>query len=64
MRLQTRTAQFGISLHPVCGGMVDKQIATGKWFVIPNYDGMPDLVGFESKSAAFDGLKRAVADWI
>lgn len=44
----------------VSGGIVDKAIADGKWFVIPNNDAIGTLEGFDSREAAITGLADAV----
>jgi hypothetical protein len=46
---------------PQTGGIVDKAIASGKWFAIPNKEGLPQLEGFDTRKQAIDALQKAVA---
>jgi hypothetical protein len=47
---------------PQTGGIVDKAIVSGKWFAIPNKEGVPQLEGFDTRKQAIDALQKAVAD--
>ncbi len=42
---------------PETGGIVDKQIASGKWFAIPNRDGSEPLEGFDTREQALAALQ-------
>lgn len=46
---------------PVSGGIVDTEIASGKWFVIPEDSSLGKLEGFDSRAEAFKALADAVA---
>ena len=47
---------------PIVGGIIDSEIVSGKWFVIPNNDAIPQADGFETKADAFAYLDRKVAE--
>ncbi len=47
---------------PIVGGIIDREIVSGKWFVIPNNDAIPQADGFESKADAFGYLEGKVAE--
>ncbi len=46
---------------PIVGGIIDNEIVSGKWFVIPNNDAIPQVEGLKSKSDAFAYLDAKVA---
>ncbi len=46
---------------PIVGGIIDKEIVSGKWFVIPNNDAISQVEGLETKADAFAYLKARVA---
>lgn len=43
---------------PKVGGIIDTAIVSGKWFVIPNNDAIPQVEDLESKEAAFAYLEQ------
>lgn len=45
---------------PVLGGIVDKAIASGEWFVIFNSDHIAPIDGLPSREAAFEAHQRAI----
>jgi hypothetical protein len=47
---------------PIVGGIIDKQIVSGKWFVIPNNDAIPQVEDLETKADAFAYLASKVAE--
>lgn len=47
---------------PIAGGIIDKQIVSGKWFVIPNNDAIPQVEDLETKADAFAYLASKVAE--
>jgi hypothetical protein len=47
---------------PIVGGIIDREIVSGKWFVIPNNDAIPQADDFESKTEAFAYLDKKVAE--
>lgn len=59
----TESAPGGMatSKDPETGGVVDKQIANGKWFAVANKDGIGTLEGFDTRADAFAALAAAVA---
>lgn len=44
---------------PIFGGIVDKAIVSGEWFVIPNDDRISLMDGFDTKQEAIDALEFA-----
>lgn len=53
-RMATNTDQ-------VSGGIVDQNIASGKWFVIPNNNNIKQMDGFATRKEALDALQNALA---
>ncbi|MBC8438996.1 MAG: hypothetical protein H8D87_04855, partial [Deltaproteobacteria bacterium] len=47
---------------PISGGIVDSEIKSGKWFVIPNNDNISKMEGFETREEALDALKAKVSE--
>lgn len=47
---------------PVFGGIIDKAIVSGEWFVISNSDDIPTMHGFATKQEAFDALEKAIKE--
>lgn len=45
---------------PVNGGIIDKEIVSGEWFVIPNDDSIEKMTGFNSREDAYAALADAV----
>lgn len=45
---------------PIAGGIVDKNIVSGLWFVVPNHPELQTVEGFESKEYALSCLALAV----
>lgn len=43
---------------PINGGIIDRAIVSGEWFIVFNRDDLPSLDGFSSRDDAF----RAVAE--
>lgn len=46
---------------PERGGIVDREIKSGKWFAVPEKDGVGTLEGFDTRKEAFEALERATA---
>lgn len=44
------------------GGIIDVNLASGNWFVIPNHPGLNVMSGFASKTDAFVGLDSAIRE--
>lgn len=55
---------MAISNDPLTGALIDKQIATGKWFVLPNdpnlKEGFKDIL-FNSRDEAFSFLSKEIS---
>ena len=49
------------SKDPISGGMIDKEIASGKWFVIPENGSIQKMEGFSTRKEAFDALEHMAA---
>ncbi len=49
------------SKDPISGGMIDKEIASGKWFVIPENGSIEKMEGFATRKQAFDALEQMAA---
>ena len=51
---------------PERGGIVDKQIVSGEWFVVPENEALfqkhPSMEGFATRKEAFDALEAALKD--
>lgn len=47
---------------PIVGGIIDNEIVSGKWFVIPNNDAIAQADGFSTKADAFAYLATKVAE--
>jgi hypothetical protein len=47
---------------PIVGGIIDNEIVSGKWFVIPNNDAIAQADGFSTKADAFAYLDARVAE--
>lgn len=45
---------------PVYGGIIDSEIVSGLWFVIPNHPGLKVMGDFASKADAFAALESAL----
>jgi hypothetical protein len=50
------------NIDPIAGGIIDKQIVSGKWFVIPNNDAIPQVEDLETKAEALAYLASKVAE--
>ena len=48
------------NLDPVSGGIIDSEIVSGKWFVIPNNDAIAPMNDFGTRSDAIKALESAV----
>ena len=48
------------SLDPEKGGIIDSEIVSGKWFVIPNNDALTLITDLETRSDAIKALETAV----
>lgn len=46
--------------HPLTGGIIDRELVSGKWFVIFSAD-LPVINNLASREAAFDALNHALA---
>ncbi|TLX16115.1 hypothetical protein [Rhizobium sp. MHM7A] len=46
---------------PITGGIIDSEIVSGKWFVIPNNNDLLPGDGFASKDDAFAFLNDQIA---
>jgi hypothetical protein len=57
-------AEDGMATNPdpIIGGIIDKGIVSGKWFVIPNYTAIPQADDFETKADAFAYFDAKVAE--
>ncbi len=60
---QSAPGRMATFLDPVSGGIIDQQLVSGKWFVIPQDDDLLDLSDqlFDSRAEAFAALAQAVA---
>lgn len=47
---------------PVAGGIIDKAIVSGKWFVIPHNDAIPPIEELETKADAFAYLEEKLEE--
>lgn len=45
---------------PQLGGIIDKAIVSGEWFVIFNDDDLEAIEGLSSRAEAFEAFKRAI----
>jgi hypothetical protein len=50
------------NIDPIIGGIIDTQIVSGKWFVIPNNDLIPQIEDLDSKAEAFSYLLTRVSE--
>ena len=46
---------------PISGGIIDKEIVSGKWFVIAQNDAIENMEDFDTQQEAFDALVNAVS---
>jgi hypothetical protein len=53
--------RIATSTDPITGGIVDKQMVSGEWFVIPENKALTKIEGFTSRDAAFEALAMALA---
>ena len=66
----TESHKDGIATNrdPDFGGIVDKNLVSGLWFIIPNSDHLNHLMGreFSSRDKAFNALATAIDEtfWI
>jgi len=60
----TESAPGGLitNTDPVKGGIIDSEIVSGKWFVIPNSDAIQQLNGFDTRDDALAALEREVVN--
>lgn len=60
----TEASPGGIATNkdPESGGIVDKEIASGKWFAVANKEGIDTLQGFDTRADAFAALAAAIAN--
>lgn len=49
-----------VNPDPVLGGIIDKTIKTGEWFVIFHSDLIPVIEGLESKEKALQAFENAL----
>lgn len=49
-----------VNPDPVLGGIIDKTIKTGEWFVIFHSDLIPTIEGLESKEKALQAFDNAI----
>lgn len=49
-----------VNPDPVLGGIIDKTIKTGEWFVIFHSDLIPTIEGLESKEKALQAFNDAL----
>lgn len=63
---QVNSNSIATSNDPELGGIIDKAIVSGKWFVIFNSDRIDALEGFETRDAAFAAHNEAInhAYWL
>ncbi|WP_425953102.1 hypothetical protein [Ralstonia pseudosolanacearum] len=45
---------------PMLGGIVDREIVSGKWFVVFNRDDLDLLDGFATRQSAFEAFARTI----
>ena len=57
---ESQPGRIATNPDPVTGGIIDRADVSGKWFVIPNNDAIPKLVGFATRQEAFDAMEAAV----
>lgn len=57
-----RVGGIATNQDPVSGGIIDKELVSGKWFVIPQDDSIAQMDGFDTQKEAFDALSSAVAE--
>jgi len=62
----TEAFQGGIITNsdPVNGGIIDTEIVSGEWFVIPNNDAILTISHLDSRADALKALEMAVAHWL
>lgn len=61
---ETRANGMAINADPVLGGIVDQNIASGKWFVVFNHADIESVEGFDSRDAAFEAFYAALNDHV
>ena len=49
-----------INPDPILGGIIDKTIKTGEWFVIFHSDLIPAIEGIETKEKALKAFEAAI----
>ena len=49
-----------VNSDPIFGGIIDKTIKTGEWFVIFHSDLIPTIEGLESKEKALQAFNDAL----
>jgi hypothetical protein len=55
---ELETGGLATNQDPISGGIVDSEIKSGKWFVIPNNDNIGKLTGFATRAEALEALKE------
>jgi hypothetical protein len=58
----TEAAPGGMATNPdpSTGGIIDRTIADGKWFVVFHRDGLETLEGFPTRQSAFEAFHNAI----
>ncbi|MGE4538387.1 MAG: zincin-like metallopeptidase domain-containing protein [Desulfovibrio sp.] len=59
--VESKPGGMATNPDPVNGGIVDINLVAGKWFAVPNQDGIAPLEGFNSRTEAFAALKEISA---
>lgn len=54
------TSGMCVSNDPILGGIIDKRIIDGKWFVIFNDDDLDIMEGLDSREEAFQVYQHAI----
>ncbi|NKF21567.1 PLxRFG domain-containing protein [Solimonas marina] len=58
---ESSPGRLATNQDPERGGIVDRAIKSGKWFVVPNRDGIGTLKGFATRAEALRALDKALS---
>lgn len=57
---ESRPGALACNADPELGGIIDRTIKTGEWFVIFNSDHIATIDGLPTREAAFEAYSKAI----
>jgi len=58
---ESRPGALATNPDPALGGIIDRQIVSGEWFIIFNNRAIPDVEGLPSRDQAFATFQASMA---